>query len=133
MNLFHPCSKTLRVSLLAMLGACSGGLDREDGVAPSVANAPVTQAAAKDVACAAPDAGWEGGTVPTTDSGSSTVLSARPGDRCGPAGEGDFPWAPCDATRGLVCVPPDPEQLDEPSTCQCPAGKVFTEGACVPR
>ena len=131
MNLFDQCSKTLQLSLLAMLCACAGGLDRDDdGVASSVADAPSTLTAAKDVACVAPDAARDGGTGPATDSG-STALSSRPGDLCGPAGEGDFPWAPCDTARGLVCVHPDPELLDAPSTCRCPAGKIFTEGACV--
>jgi hypothetical protein len=127
MNLMDQCSKTLQLSLLAMVCACSGGLDREDGVASSGANA-ISASAAEGVACATPDAG----SVVEPDGGldAGTPLSTRPGDRCSPAGEGDFPWAPCDAARGLVCVAPDPELQDAPSTCACPAGKVFTEGAC---
>jgi hypothetical protein len=138
MNLFDQCSKTLQLSLLAMLAACAGGADRDESTEASELNPPSTQAAAKDVACAASDAGpaakadaeSDGGNGPATDSG-STALSSRPGDRCGPAGEGDFPWAPCDATRGLVCVAPDRRELDAPATCRCPLRKVFTGGACV--
>lgn len=125
MNLFQP-SKALHLSLLAMLCACSGGLDPDVGADPA-------QSATGDVSCTTPDASRDAGTGPATDSGRSTPLSARPNDLCGPAGEGNFPWAPCDAARGLVCVRSDPQELDAPPTCQCSTGKVFQEGACVPR
>lgn len=130
MNLLHQCSKMLQGSLLAMLCACGSGLDRDDGVIPREVDALSTQTT-KAVPCATPDAVLDGGTGSvTTDAGTKRPLSTHPNDRCGPAGEGDFPWGPCDTSRGLVCVRPDPEQLDEPPTCQCPEGKVFTEGAC---
>lgn len=120
------CSKTLQLALLAMLCACSGGLEHDNGAA---SGAPSAIAAAEDVACATPDAGRAVGPDAALDAG--TPLSTRPGERCGPAGEGDFPWAPCDPARGLVCVAPDPGLLDAPATCACPAGTAFTEGACV--
>jgi hypothetical protein len=128
MNLFDQCSRMLQLSLIALLCACSGGLDRDDGVGSDEPNAISQSAEAKDVACAAPDAGP--GIAPDAALDAGPPLSTRPGERCGPAGEGDFPWAPCDTARGLVCVAPDPELLDAPATCACPAGKVFTEGAC---
>lgn len=129
MNLLDQCSKTLQLSLLAALCACSGGLDRDDGVATGEPSAIAQSAEAKEVACATPDAGPAIAPDAALDAGAR--LSTRPGELCGPAGEGDFPWAPCDTTRGLVCVAPDPELLDAPSACACPAGKDFTEGACV--
>lgn len=126
MNLSDQCSKTLQLALWAMLCACSGGLADDDGAASSASRA---SSAVEDVACATPDAGRVVAPDAALDAG--TPLSTRPGERCGPAGEGDFPWAPCDSARGLVCVAPDPGLLDAPATCACPAGKAFAEGACV--
>lgn len=53
-------------------------------------------------------------------------MGQRTGDRCGPSGEGDLPYATCDMNRGLRCVKPDPGELDAPATCQCAPGQEFS-------
>jgi hypothetical protein len=53
-------------------------------------------------------------------------LGQRPGDACGPSGEGAIPFGECDVNRGLRCVPPRPGQLDAPATCQCAEGQSFS-------
>jgi hypothetical protein len=60
------------------------------------------------------------------------ALGQRPNDACGPAGEGDIPFADCDESKGLYCEQPPPGLLDAPSSCQCPEGQRFSavEHAC---
>jgi hypothetical protein len=129
MMLIDRYAKTLRLSLLALLSACSGALEQAEDVAHADA---LDRASGLSASCTTTDAGPAQGADAGGDA-STTPLSTKPGDRCGPSGEGDLPWAPCDTARGLVCTAPDPLQLDAPDSCQCPDGKVFTDGSCVAR
>lgn len=62
------------------------------------------------------------------------AIGQRPGDACGPGGEGDFPWGKCDENRGLRCVPAPAIQVDAPPTCEWPRGaELFGRGAGVHR
>jgi hypothetical protein len=126
MTLIDRYAKTLQLSLLAVLCACSGGLERADDVAPADA---LDRASVLSASCTTTDAGPEQAADAGSDA-SATPLSTKPGERCSPSGEGDLPWAPCDKTRGLVCTPPERAQLDAPDSCQCPEGKTFSEGSC---
>jgi hypothetical protein len=110
---------------LGLLFACSD-VERSDEtdeggtVAPRVDKLMRDAAAANDCGAGHADAG--GPSAP--DAGR---LSSRPGDRCGPSGEGDLPYAPCDAKRGLECQQPPRSQIDAPATCGCPAEQTFSE------
>ena len=129
MMLIDRYVKTLQLSLLAVLCACSGGLEQAEGVASADA---LDRASGLSASCGTADAGPEQSADAGGDAGTKP-LSTKAGDRCGPSGEGDLPWAPCDTARGLVCTPPDPGQLDAPDSCQCPEGKGFSDGSCVAR
>lgn len=61
-------------------------------------------------------------------------LGERPGDPCGPGGEGAVQFAPCNAHKGLLCRQPPRELVDAPPTCACVEGEAWVEarGRCLP-
>jgi hypothetical protein len=61
-----------------------------------------------------------------TQSCNELKLGDRPGDACGPSGEGDIPYAKCDQNRGLFCKVPNPTEVDAVANCQCAEGQQYS-------
>ena len=82
--------------------------------------------------CTSTDWGSEPTDVGTESLGPSTAVGANYGDQCRPGAFPGFPWAECQAARGLECrLPPArPGTFDRTKHCLCPEGSTFTEGRC---